>query len=368
MGFLEMSKNEEELRSLISGIGKPDSGAMEESRRRWLDIAKPLYSLGKFEEIITKIAGIYGKPVFSLEKKAVIVMCADNGIVEEGITQTGSRMTAVVSRNFMDQRTSVSVMAKKAGAEVFPVDIGINEDIPGITDGKYKVRAGTANMTLGAAMERDEGVRAVLNGIEKVRELKEKGYMIIATGEMGIGNTAASSAVSAALLKRPVREMTGRGAGLDDERLEKKILAIEKAVKINEPSPEDPLDTLHKVGGLDIAGLTGVFLGGGIYRIPVLIDGFISAAAALIAFRLCAGTRDYMIASHLSKEPAAGLIFKELSLEPVIDAGMFLGEGTGAVMLFPLLDMALSVYNDMITFDGGDYGEKYKDFSDIDLR
>ena len=206
-------------------------------------------------------------------------------------------------------------------------------------------------MTKGPAMTREQAVKGIEAGIAMVEELKEKGYQILATGEMGIGNTTTSSAVASVLLKQSVESMTGRGAGLTSEGLVRKIAAIRKAIEVNQPDPEDAVDVLAKVGGLDIAGMTGVFLGGAVYHIPVVMDGFISCVAALIAMEICPAAGDYIIASHVSKEPAAHLILEHMKKEAILHADMCLGEGTGAVALFPILDLAAAVYSSMSTFD-----------------
>ena len=206
-------------------------------------------------------------------------------------------------------------------------------------------------MTQGPAMSREEAVQAILAGVEIARELYGQGVKLLATGEMGIGNTTTSSALAAVLLDRPVEDMTGRGAGLSSEGLQRKIRAIETAIQVNQPDPGDVLDVLHKVGGLDIAGLAGVFLGGALCHTPVLVDGFISSVAALVAARLCPDCRDYMLGSHASEEPASQLVLAELGLRPFLYAGMRLGEGTGAVAVMPLLDMGLAVYREMTTFE-----------------
>ena len=224
-----------------------------------------------------------------------------------------------------------------------------------VTDTKvrtdHKIAYGTQNMTKGPAMTREQAVKGLEAGIDMVRELNDKGYRILATGEMGIGNTTTSSAVASVLLKQPVEEMTGRGAGLTSEGLVRKINAIKKAITLNKPDPEDAIDVLAKVGGLDIAGMAGVFLGGAVYGIPVVMDGFISCVSALIAMRICPAARDYILASHVSKEPAAHLILENMGKEAIIHADMCLGEGTGAVALFPILDLAAAVYHSMSTFD-----------------
>ena len=276
-------------------------------------------------------------------------MCADNGVVEEGVTQTGQEVTAIVAENFLSGDTSACVMCRQCGTDVFPVDVGmvVNTKVP--TD--LKVAMGTKNMTKEPAMTREEAVKGLEAGIEMVRRLKEKGYTLLATGEMGIGNTTTSSAVASVLLDEPVEKMTGRGAGLSSEGLNRKIAAIKKAVEVNKPDPSDAVDVLAKVGGFDIAGMAGVFLGGAALRVPVVIDGFISCVSALIAKRICPTAGDYMIASHVSKEPAARLLLEALEKEAVIHGDMCLGEGSGAVALFPYIDMGIAVYESMSTFE-----------------
>jgi len=245
-------------------------------------------------------------------------------------------------------KASVSVMAKACGADVFNVDVGMVDTVIGLRD--CKLMRGTGDMTEGPAMSRKIAVKAVMIGVEMVRELKNKGYRLIATGEAGIGNTTAASAVCAVLLSCSAQEVTGRGAGLDDAGLCRKIAAIEQAITVNKPNAMDSLDVLHKVGGLDIAAMAGVFLGGSLYRMPIVMDGFISGAAALVAVRLRPDVKGYILPSHESEEPGAHFLMKEFGFSPVIQAGMRLGEGTGAVALFPLLDMAQAVYRDAATF------------------
>lgn len=337
------------LEEAIAKIKPLDHNAMEIAQKRWDSIAKPLHSLGKLETLLIQIAGITGNAEVDLSRRGLIAMCADNGVVEEGVTQTGQEVTAIVAENFLKYDTSVGVMCKQNHAEIFPVDMGMVTDTKVRTD--YKIAYGTQNMTKGPAMTREQAVKGLEAGIDMVRELNDKGYRILATGEMGIGNTTTSSAVASVLLKQPVEEMTGRGAGLTSEGLVRKINAIKKAITLNKPDPEDAIDVLAKVGGLDIAGMAGVFLGGAVYGIPVVMDGFISCVSALIAMRICPTARDYILASHVSKEPAAHLILENMGKEAIIHADMCLGEGTGAVALFPILDLAAAVYHSMSTFD-----------------
>lgn len=326
-----------------------DQEAVCAAQKRWDSIAKPLHSLGKMEKIVIQIAGITGSADVRLDKRALVAMCADNGVVEEGVTQTGQEVTAIVAENFLKGDTSACVMCRQCGTDVFPVDVGMASDTKVPSD--LKVMMGTRNMTKEPAMTYEEAVQGIEAGIEMVRRLKEQGYRLIATGEMGIGNTTTSSAVASVLLNRSVEEMTGRGAGLSGEGLKRKIDAIKRTVKLNEPDPSDPVDVLAKVGGLDIAGMAGVFMGGAVYRIPVVIDGFISCVAALVAQRISPLTKDYMIASHVSREPAAAMILEALEKEAVLHGEMCLGEGSGAVALFPFIDMGLAVYESMSTFE-----------------
>lgn len=316
----------------------------------WDQIAKPLDSLGTLEEMICRIGAIAGTTDIRLKKRAVLVMCADNGIVEAGISQTGQEVTAIVAENMAKGISSVCRMAKLANAEVLPVDIGIcgEKKLPGLLD--KKVAAGTKNFLTEPAMTEEETLQAIETGMELVRDCKKQGYDILATGEMGIGNTTTSSAVAAALLGHSVEELTGRGAGLSDEGLWRKRQAIILALEKYDLLHADAFTILSTVGGLDIAGLVGVFVGAGVYRIPVILDGVISAVAALLAERMVRGVREYMLASHVGREPAAAALLQELGLTPVIQAELALGEGTGAVMLLPLLDMALSVYQANTTF------------------
>lgn len=339
------------LDQVIAGITPADMAAMERAKARWDSIAKPLGSLGALEEAVIRIAGMTGSADVDISKRAVVVMCADNGVVAQGVTQTGQDVTAIVTENMSKGDTSVCCMARVAGAQVIPVDIGVARPVAGEKIRQCCVRRGTANMTKGPAMTREEAERAVLTGVELVGELKEQGVCLLATGEMGIGNTTTSSAIVSVLLGKDPAEVTGRGAGLTSEGLERKIHAIETAIAVNRPDPADGLDVLHKVGGLDIAGLAGVFLGGALCHTPVLVDGFISSVAALVAARLCPACKDYMLGSHASEEPASRLVLSELGLRPFLYAGMRLGEGTGAVAVMPLLDMGLAVYREMATFE-----------------
>ena len=331
------------------GIAPFDEAAAAAAKRNWDAIAKPLGSLGLLEDVVARIAGLTGSADVRLGKKAVLLFCADNGVVEEGVTQTGQDVTAVVAANAAKGDTSVCRMGAVAGAEVFPVNMGMVFEAPGTLD--RAIASQTGNFTKGPAMSREQALQAIQTGIDLVGDLAAKGYGLIATGEMGIGNTTTSSAILSVLLGKPVEEVTGRGAGLSDAGLARKVDAIRRGIEVNEPDPGDALDVLAKLGGFDIAGIVGAFIGGAVNRVPVLIDGFISATAALVAARLVPESRQAMFATHVSAEPSARLVLDALGLEPLITAGMRLGEGTGAVCAMPLLDMALAVYGEMVTFE-----------------
>lgn len=343
---------EKELAALCAAITPPDEAARAASHAHWASLAKPLGGLGALETTIESAAALTGSPRLDISRRAVLVLCADNGVVAQGVSQTDASVTRAVAQNLAARRTSVCRMAQTAQCAVIPVDMGIaGEPVEGLVD--CRIAPGTADFTLGPAMSREQAVEAIGAGIRLVQKQKAKGAGLLATGEMGIGNTTTSSAVAAVLLGQPVELMTGRGAGLSDAGLARKVDAICRGILCNQPEPDDPLDVLSKLGGFDIAGLCGVFLGGALERVPVLADGFISCVAALCAIRLCPAASKAVFASHCSTEPAARLVLDALGLQPLITAGMHLGEGTGAVAAIPLWDMALSVYDGCYTFEDG---------------
>lgn len=346
--FFERKEEAVDFQSLNRQILPPDQAAQQAAQAHWDAIAKPLDGLGVLEKLVVKIAALTGDADVHLDRRAVLVLCADNGVVAEGVTQTDQSVTAIVAESVSKHRSSVCRMAACAKAEVYAVDVGMLQRVPGVRD--CHVGDGTANLAVGPAMTRAQAEQAIQVGIDLVREQKEAGCQLLVTGEMGIGNTTTSSAMVAVLLGLPVETVTGRGAGLSDAGLARKRSAIQRGIDLNRPDPADALDVLSKVGGFDIAAMVGVFLGGALYRVPVVIDGLISSAAALTAARLCPAAGCAMLASHTSAEPAAQEILQELGLQAVIQAGLKLGEGTGAVCLLPLLDMALSVYHSAAAF------------------
>lgn len=331
-----------------TAIAPPDAAAAARAKAHWDGIAKPLDGLGKLETAVIRIAGLTGSEPVSLERRTVLVFCADNGVVKEGVTQTDASVTATMARRISEHRSSVCLMAKTAHANVIPVDIGMLTRVEGVRD--LRVGNGTANMAEGPAMTEAQAMQAIEHGIMLAKERKAAGDSILITGEMGIGNTSTSAAIASVLLHLPVETVTGRGAGLSDAGLIKKRSVIRRAIETNRPDPGDAFDVLVKLGGFDLAGLAGLCIGAAMCRLPVLLDGLPSSVAALVAARLVPNAKAAMLASHCSKEPAAQAILDELGLDPVLFADMKLGEGTGAVCMLPLLDMALSVYNSSVSF------------------
>lgn len=338
-----------ELTELISNIQPADPYAYDLCINHFDHIAKPVGSLGKLETLLAKIAGASRTPMIRISKKCVLVFCADNGVLAQGVAQSTHDVTTAIAKSLLNHTTSLCAMASVCHADVFPIDMGMIDIVDGMIP--CAVARGTKDMTQESAMTRAQAEQAVLTGIQMVKQRKKEGYQLIATGEAGIGNTTTSSAVLSALLNVPAEIVTGRGSGLTEEGLIRKQNAVKKAIEVNQPDPSDVLDVLSKVGGFDIAGMVGAFLGGALYGIPVIIDGFISGVAALCAVKLCPAVSGYILPSHVSAEPAGQLLMEALGLDPVIHAEMRLGEGTGAVALMPLLDMAASVYHNAASFD-----------------
>lgn len=341
---------EEQLRRL--SIPPADEQAAALARARWNAIAKPIGALGALEDAVVAMAALTGSAEVDMSRRCVAVLCADNGVVDAGVTQCSAEVTATVARQIVQGSSSLCVMCVQAGIDCIAVDMGMREvlDLPGLH--LRRVAAGTADITHGPAMSREQALEAIGHGIELVGELAREGYHLIAAGEMGIGNTTTATAMTCSFTGMDPASLAGRGAGLSDAGLERKIAAIRRALVVNAPDPNDPLDVLAKVGGFDIAGMCGLFLGGAHYRVPIVIDGFTSSVAAWCACQLRPECKVAVLASHMSSEPAARLVMECLGLRPPIDAGMHLGEGAGAACLVPLLDMALALYHNGTTFDG----------------
>lgn len=338
------------LEQTLSQLKGADPAVYEKAIAQWDGLAKPLGSLGSLETAIARIAAVTGTSEVSLKKRRLVVLCADNGVICQGVSQSDESVTRAVTAALGEGTSTVNYMARQAACEVLPVDLGVKDFSPHPGVLSRRVRNGTADISAGPAMSRAECVQAIQTGIALARQAKEEGVDILLTGEMGIGNTTTSCAVASVLLGQDPSRLVGRGAGLSDAGLVRKTAAIRRAISINTPDPADPLDVLHKVGGLDLAGLCGLCLGGALTGLPVLLDGFISCVAALCAVRLCPKAGDALLASHLSAEPGARLVLEALGLVGFLQAGLHLGEGTGAVAALPLLDVALSVYRSGHTF------------------
>jgi nicotinate-nucleotide--dimethylbenzimidazole phosphoribosyltransferase len=340
------------LEKTIAQISEPDRGAAAAARARQDSLTKPQGSLGLLEEISVRIAGMTGDPRPKLGPGAVFVMAGDHGVCEEGVSAFPQEVTPQMVQNFVHGGAGINVLARAAGARVVVTDVGVAADMEP-SPGLYikKIGKGTRNMAKGPAMSRDEARRAVEAGIEVFEaELAKSIFGIAATGDMGIGNTTPSAAIAAVMAGVPVRGVVGRGTGIGDEALERKIGVIEKAIALNKPDAKDALGVLAAVGGFEIGAIAGTILAAASRRMPVLIDGFISSAGALIAKGLCPASAEYMIAAHASVEPGHRTMLKTLGLEPLLDLGLRLGEGTGAALALPLCAAACKVLDEMATF------------------
>ena len=340
------------LSQTCTAIVPPCSVAAAQAQARWDNKTKPRGSLGRLEELACRLAAIYRTPNPEPPAKAVVVMAADHGVAAEGVSAYPQEVTGQMLRNFAAGGAAINVLAGLQQARVIVVDMGSAEGVRGQGSGvrHHRLGAGTANFRCGPAMSREMAIRAVEIGIALAGELHETGVGVLAVGEMGIANTTAASAIAAALLDQPAERVTGRGTGVDDERLQRKIRTIQDALAINRPNAVDPLDVLAKVGGFEIGGLAGVMLGAAAGKMAVVLDGFITGAAALIAAALCPPVRDYLVAAHRSPEPGHALILRHLGLRPLLDLEMRLGEGTGAVLALNILEASLRLLRDMATF------------------
>ncbi|HWP95264.1 MAG TPA: nicotinate-nucleotide--dimethylbenzimidazole phosphoribosyltransferase [Syntrophomonadaceae bacterium] len=340
------------LQSTLDRIAPADQAAAAQAQVRLDSLAKPPGSLGVLEDIAKKLAAVQGTPLPALGKKVVMVMAGDHGVVAEGVSAFPQEVTPQMVLNFLHQGAAINVLSNHAQAKVVVTDVGVLG--PAIDHPQLKVRKirqGTRNMAREAAMSEEEAVAAIEAGIELVTAEIQEGATIVATGDMGIGNTTPSSAILAAFYGCDIDLITGRGTGVDARSLEKKKQVIRQALDLNQPDSERPLDVLSKVGGLEIAALTGVILGAAACRVPVVVDGFISTAAALVASKLKKESLDYMFASHLSQEPGHKIMLDLMGLSPMLYLDLRLGEGTGAVLAFNLIEAAVKIINEMATFE-----------------
>lgn len=347
------------LEDIIKAIKPLDETAMRAARARQDRLTKPRGSLGRLEELSVRLAGIKADPFPSVERKAVIVMAADHDVTREGVSAYPSDVTAQMVLNFVRGGAAINVLAHQARARVTVVDIGVNanfEPMPGLI--RRKILCGTRNMAQGPAMTREEAVQALQVGVDVLNEEASQGLDLVATGDMGIGNTTPSSAIAAVMTGLPVAQVVGRGTGIDDQGLERKIKVIEQALQVNQPDRSDALDVLHKVGGLEIAGLAGVMIAAASRRIPIVVDGFISTASAIIAVSLAPGVRDYLISSHQSVEIGHQAMLKHLHLKPLLDLNLRLGEGTGSALAFHLIEASTRILREMATFEEAGVSDK----------
>jgi len=345
------------LEETIKKIGSLDEDAMERARRRQSELTKPVGSLGVLEEISIKLAGIAGDPMPKIKEKLIITMAGDHGVVEADVSAYPSEVTSQMVNNFLRGGAAVNVLARHIGARIVVVDMGVAADInePGLI--VKKIGYGTRNMVKGAAMSRGDAIKAIEAGITVFEEEYEKGIEIVGTGDMGIGNTTPSSAIIAAVVGCDPKLVTGRGTGIDDISLGKKINAIKKAIEINGPF-EDAIDLLSKLGGFEIAGITGVILSAASHRVPVVIDGFISGASAIVAGEIEPRSKNFIFASHKSVEIGHKVILDHLGLSPILNLNMRLGEGTGAALAMSIIEASSEILNEMKTFEEAGISEK----------
>jgi len=347
------------LMSIIEMIKSLDKEAMAEAQARQDTLTKPQGSLGRLEELSIQLAGIQGKPTPQIKHKAIITMAGDHGVVAEKIGNWPQEVTAQMVYNFLSDGAGINVLARHAGVRLIVVDMGVATELePNSRLLSRKVAPGTQNMSLGPAMTEEQAVTAIETGIEILTAEIAKGLDIVGTGDMGIGNTTASSAICAAITGRQVAEVAGRGTGITDEQLAHKVEVIKRALAVNRPDPKQPLDVLAKVGGFEIGGLAGVMLAAAAHRTPIVIDGFISGAAALIATTLAPRLKDFLIAAHVSAESGHPLLLEYLGLKPLLSLGMRLGEGTGAALGIFLAEAAARVLAEMSTFPEAGVSER----------
>jgi len=351
----------EKINKIIEDVRDLDSVLMAKTKERLDNLTKPRESLGRLEDLAKLIAGITSLENPSLKNKVIFTLASDHGVTEEGVSAFPKEVTAQMVYNFLAGGAAINVLARHVGARVVIADLGVACDLkPHKSLVIKKINYGTKNFAKGPAMERMEAIKSINAGIDIFEQEYAKGIDIIGTGEMGIGNTTASSAIAAVFTKKPVELITGKGTGIDEKGLQNKIKVIGKALKVNKPDYRDAIDVLAKVGGFEIGGLAGIMLAAGAKRVPVVIDGFISSAAALIAFGLEPKIKDYMIASHSSVEKGHKIILDYIGLKPLFDLNLRLGEGTGAALGINLLDASVKILNEMATFKTARVSEEKK--------
>lgn len=351
----------QKIRETIDQIEPLDERAMRLAKERQDTLTKPKGSLGILEDLSIQVAGITRNPIPKIHDKAIITMAGDHGVVEEGVSAYPQEVTLQMVYNFIRGGAGINVLGRHVGARVVVVDMGVAADVEHQNLVNKKVGYGTKNMTKGPAMSSEQAARSIEAGIEVFEEELRKGLDIVGTGDMGIGNTTSSSAIVAAITGEKVERVTGRGTGIDDAALKAKVRVIKKALKVNSPNKNDPLDVLAKVGGFEIGGLAGVVLGAAAHRIPVVIDGFISTAGALLATELAPLAKQYIIASHNSVEIGHRIMLERMGLRPLLDLRMRLGEGTGAALGISIVEASIKILEEMATFTDAGVSEAIKE-------
>ncbi|MDK1081703.1 MAG: nicotinate-nucleotide--dimethylbenzimidazole phosphoribosyltransferase [Anaerolineae bacterium] len=347
------------LENIIAKIEAPDKTAMAAAQTRQDTLTKPAGSLGRLEELSIQLAGITGQALPSIKDKVIITMAGDHGVVSEGVSAFPQEVTHQMVLNFLNGGAAINVLAQHVGSRITVVDMGVAVDLVPHPDLVIKkIAPGTANMASGPAMTRDQAERSVLAGVEVVEAENSQGLDIVGTGDMGIGNTTPSAAIAAVITGIKPEKITGRGTGVDDEGLKRKIDAIQRALALNKPDPKDGLDVLAKVGGFEIGGLAGVMLGAAANRIPIMVDGFISTAAAMIAVVIAPAVRPYLISAHRSQEHGHMQMLEWLELKPLVDLGLRLGEGTGAALGISIAEAACKILAEMATFAEASISDK----------
>jgi len=339
------------LKETLQCIEPLNKEAIKMAWDRLDSLSKPIGSLGELENIIAKMSGITGRVHNKINKKNVVIMCSDNGVVEEDVSNCPKSVTATVTNNFTKKITGVYVLSKFSGSDITVVDVGVDADLNNPKVINKKIAYGTMNMMKGPAMTREQTIKAIEVGIETVDDLVCKGYDLLGTGEMGVGNTATSAAILSVFSGLEVEESVGKGSGITEKQFINKKNVIKRSIEINKPDKNDVIDVISKVGGFDIAGLCGCFLAAAKNRVPIVIDGFIASAAALCAYKLNPLVKGYIFASHLSAEPGAAFIMKEIGLKPMLNLNMRLGEGSGCPLAFNIIEAALYTMDNMGTFE-----------------
>ncbi len=342
-----------ELSTVLKKIPAINEKFYRFAQMRLDNLTKPQGSLGRLEEFARRLVAITENPMPVLDKKVIFTFAGDHGVADEGVSAFPKEVTKQMVFNFLNGGAGINVLANHAGAEIVVVDIGVDHDFSIFKESSLvtkNVVKGTKNMRKGPAMTRDEAMKCIDVGLDLANEYVEKGYKLFGTGEMGIANTTPSSAVAAVLVQKPVEEVTGKGTGIDEHTWRNKVKVIKDAISINNPDPSDPVDVLSKVGGTEIGGIAGLVIGAAANRIPVIIDGFISTAGALIAYAMEPKTKDYMFAAHNSQEIGHKAMLEKIGLRPILDLDLRLGEGTGAALAMLIIEAGLKIYREMATF------------------